>query len=96
MTPAEFDAFNIKKAVAGLGTDESALIEIICSRTNEELQAMKTAYKKCIQAYAINKKGRLSKGFELISARGGHTHFRGLDRWGSHLISRGKKLGVLF
>lgn len=51
MTPAEFDAFNIKKAVAGLGTDESALIEIICSRTNEELQAMKIAYKKCIQAY---------------------------------------------
>lgn len=93
MTPAEFDAFNIKKAVAGLGTDESALIEIICSRTNEELQAMKIAYKKCIQAY---EKGRLSKGFELISARGGHTHFRGLDRWGSHLISRSKNLGVLF
>ncbi|KAL8616420.1 hypothetical protein ACOMHN_041023 [Nucella lapillus] len=43
--PAEFDAKQIKKAVKGLGTDERALIEIICTRTNAQLTAMKEAYK---------------------------------------------------
>ena len=46
MTPAKFDAMCIKKAVKGLGTDEAALIEILCSRTNEEMKALKEAYKK--------------------------------------------------
>lgn len=47
MTPGDFDAFSIKAAVKGLGTDERALVEILCSRTNEEIQAMKVSYKKC-------------------------------------------------
>lgn len=46
MLPAEFDASCIRAAVRGLGTDEAALIEVLCSRTNEEMQAMKAAYKK--------------------------------------------------
>ncbi len=46
MTRAEFDAFCVKTAVKGLGTDEKALIEVLCSRTNEEMTAAKDAYKK--------------------------------------------------
>ena len=48
MTPAELDATSIKDAVKGAGTDEAALIEVICTRTNEELTAAKEAYKKCV------------------------------------------------
>jgi annexin A7/11 len=46
MTPADYDAYCVKDAVKGLGTDERALIEVLCSRNNEQMQAMKAAYKK--------------------------------------------------
>lgn len=46
MTPADFDAFSVKKAVKGAGTDESALVEVLCSSTNEQMGAMKASYKK--------------------------------------------------
>ncbi|XP_062842008.1 annexin A6 isoform X2 [Trichomycterus rosablanca] len=46
MTPAEFDARMMKKAMEGAGTDEHALIEILVTRSNQEIQDMCTAYKK--------------------------------------------------
>jgi len=46
MTPAQYDASECKAAIKGLGTDEAALIEIICTRSNEQLKALKEAYKK--------------------------------------------------
>lgn len=48
LTPAEFDAKMMRKAMEGAGTDEHALIEILVTRTNEQIHAMNTAYK---QAY---------------------------------------------
>lgn len=44
--PAEFDARELSKAMEGLGTDEELLIEIMCSRTTDELRAIKMAYEK--------------------------------------------------
>lgn len=46
MTPADFDAFSIRSAVRGAGTDEGALVEVLASRTNAEMEAMKVAFKK--------------------------------------------------
>lgn len=31
----------------GLGTDEGRLIEIVCSKTNGEIQSIKEEYQKC-------------------------------------------------
>ncbi|KAK3592742.1 hypothetical protein CHS0354_016498 [Potamilus streckersoni] len=45
MSPADFDAMNINKAIKGLGTDEKVLIEIICTRTNQQIKDFKAAYK---------------------------------------------------
>jgi len=42
---AEFDAKQLNKAIKGLGTDETTLVEVICSRTNQELTEIKAAYK---------------------------------------------------
>lgn len=47
-TPEEFDALQLRKATKGLGTDEDALIEILCTRTNEQIQKIKEAYYKGI------------------------------------------------
>eukprot|EP00999_Lentomonas_sp_LEN2_P002942 NODE_801_length_1184_cov_89.406812_g760_i0.p1 GENE.NODE_801_length_1184_cov_89.406812_g760_i0~~NODE_801_length_1184_cov_89.406812_g760_i0.p1 ORF type:complete len:377 (-),score=97.64 NODE_801_length_1184_cov_89.406812_g760_i0:52-1074(-) len=42
---AAYDAMIVHEAIKGLGTDESALIEVICSRTNDELEKIKNKYK---------------------------------------------------
>ena len=46
MAPVEFDAFSLHKAMKGLGTDETALIGIICTRTPAELDEIKKVYKR--------------------------------------------------
>ena len=46
MTPAEFDAMCLYKAMKGLGTDEGVLIEIIGTRTNEQLQQIKDLFQR--------------------------------------------------
>lgn len=48
-TPAEFDAVELRNAMQGMGTKESVLIEIMCSRTNAEMQAIKEAYRRMFQ-----------------------------------------------
>lgn len=46
MSKSEFDAHSFRKAVQGLGTDDSALIELLTTRSNEELQEAKSAYQR--------------------------------------------------
>ncbi|XP_063968098.1 annexin A4-like [Lytechinus pictus] len=45
-TPAMYDARCLKKAMKGAGTDEDAILEILCARNNAEIAAIKEAYKK--------------------------------------------------
>ncbi|GFN89719.1 Annexin [Plakobranchus ocellatus] len=56
--PAEFDAKQLYKAMKGLGSDEKVLVEIICTRTNEQLNnikaAYKTVYKKDLEAAVVD------------------------------------------
>ncbi|XP_037308981.1 annexin A2-like [Pungitius pungitius] len=42
---AQYDASELKASMKGLGTDEEALIEIVCSRNNKELEEIKKVYK---------------------------------------------------
>uniref|UniRef100_A0A3Q0QWA0 Annexin n=1 Tax=Amphilophus citrinellus TaxID=61819 RepID=A0A3Q0QWA0_AMPCI len=44
---AQYDATEIRGSIKGLGTDEETLIEILCSRSNEELVEIKRVYKEC-------------------------------------------------
>jgi len=44
--PADYDALLVKKAVAGLGTDEALLSEVICTRTPTELKEAAAAYQR--------------------------------------------------
>nr|CBX89088.1 Annexin A6 [Danio rerio] len=49
MTPADFDAKMMKKAMEGAGTDEHALIEILVTRSNQEIQEMCSAYQNAFK-----------------------------------------------
>uniref|UniRef100_A0A3P8R7J6 Annexin n=1 Tax=Astatotilapia calliptera TaxID=8154 RepID=A0A3P8R7J6_ASTCA len=42
---AQYDASELKASMKGLGTDEETLIEIVCSRNNEELAEIKRVYR---------------------------------------------------
>lgn len=46
MSPEHFDAMCLNKAIKGLGTDEQVLVEVICTRTNEQIRKFKETYKK--------------------------------------------------
>lgn len=51
MTPLdEFLAQEIKRAIKGIGTDENILIEILCTRSNAEINAIKAAYERLFNA----------------------------------------------
>ncbi|XP_069782860.1 annexin A3-like isoform X2 [Narcine bancroftii] len=46
LPPALFDAKELKRAMEGPGTNENALIEILASRTNQQLREIKEAYQE--------------------------------------------------
>ncbi|XP_051895299.1 annexin A5-like [Pristis pectinata] len=45
-TPLQYDVSELHNAIKGAGTDEKCLIEILASRTNQELKAIIQAYKE--------------------------------------------------
>ncbi|XP_067296083.1 annexin A1-like [Pseudorasbora parva] len=46
MTPPEYDAFEMKRAIKGLGTNEVVLNEILGTRSNKEIAALKNTFKE--------------------------------------------------
>jgi annexin A7/11 len=42
--PITYDCFSLNKAMKGLGTNEDTLIEILCTRTNKEINEIKQKY----------------------------------------------------
>ncbi|VDN54426.1 unnamed protein product [Dracunculus medinensis] len=44
--PAKYDALQMRKAMAGLGTKESVLIEIMCSRNNAQILDLRNIYRQ--------------------------------------------------
>ena len=43
-TPIDYDCFHLRKAIKGLGTDEDALIEILCTRSPNIIEQIKKRY----------------------------------------------------
>lgn len=45
MTPVEYDAEQLYKAIRGAGTNEEAIVEILCTRSNQQLRDIRTTYR---------------------------------------------------
>ena len=43
-SPSEYAARELRKAMRGPGTDEETLIELLCTRTNDEIDELKRVY----------------------------------------------------
>ncbi|XP_061615341.1 annexin A2 [Phyllopteryx taeniolatus] len=46
MPPLQHEAHRLQQAMAGLGTDEETLLEILCTRSSKELRDISSAYKE--------------------------------------------------
>lgn len=46
MPPLHYEAFRLQQAMAGLGTDEETLLEILCTRTGPQLQQISQVYRQ--------------------------------------------------
>ncbi|XP_054916397.1 annexin A1-like [Poeciliopsis prolifica] len=46
MPPAHFDAFLLRRATKGLGTDEDVLVEVLATRSYAEIQEIKKVFKQ--------------------------------------------------
>ena len=67
MTPAEYDAYCLYRAMKGLGTNEGVLIEIIGTRTSQQLQEIKDIFEKEYKNSLENwVKGDTSGNFRLL------------------------------
>ncbi|XP_076837337.1 annexin A2-like isoform X2 [Brachyhypopomus gauderio] len=54
MTPTSFDAFRLRQAMEGIGTDEEALLEVMCTRSPAHLRDVTVAYKEAYGRYLEN------------------------------------------
>lgn len=62
--PTEYDAQSCNKAIAGVGTDEDTLVEILSTRSYEERQDIAEAYKKLYEKNLVDDiKGDTSGAF---------------------------------
>ncbi|RUS89811.1 hypothetical protein EGW08_002423 [Elysia chlorotica] len=61
IAPAEYDAWCIKEAIYGLGTDEQALVEILLTRTNEQIKEIRQAYPDVIHKKKTAKASKFEK-----------------------------------
>ncbi|XP_060761226.1 annexin A2 isoform X2 [Neoarius graeffei] len=54
MTPARFDAHRLQQSMEGLGTDEEALLEVLCTRSPDQLRDITIAYHEAYSHFLEN------------------------------------------
>lgn len=62
--PATFDAWCIKEAIYGPGTDEMALIEILMTRTNAQIKELRSVYPSVLNKHYHGKTPKIEKDIQ--------------------------------
>jgi len=77
----DFDAWCLHDAMSGAGTTESTLIEIMCSRDNAEIKAIKEAYKRLYKKDLAKELQSETSGYfkRLLFSLAQHTRNEGED-----------------
>jgi len=66
-SPPELDAWCLRKAMKGAGTHESVLVQVLCTKTNDEIEALKTAYKDMFERDLVEDvEGEAAGSFEKL------------------------------
>jgi len=80
-TYSHFDAWCLHDAMEGAGTTESTLIEIMCSRDNAEIKAIKEAYKRLYKKDLAKELQSETSGYfrRLLFSLAQHTRNEGDD-----------------
>ncbi|XP_069041063.1 annexin A2-like isoform X2 [Lepisosteus oculatus] len=101
MTPAVFDAHQLRNAMEGLGTDEEVLVEVLSTRSAAQLQQIAAAYRDEFQRdLEKDIRGETSQGFrELLLAllqkeeenMKGIIDYRLIERDAKALLERSRK-----
>ncbi|CAF1064004.1 unnamed protein product, partial [Brachionus calyciflorus] len=84
LTPVDdFEASILKEAICGLGTDESKVIQILCTKNGEQIKQIKSAYRRLyrreLEADLSNEEsGHLGRIFRSL-ATGGRAQNHGYD-----------------
>ncbi|XP_063704872.1 annexin B10-like [Culicoides brevitarsis] len=104
MKPEEYICKQLNKAMVGMGTDEEALIEILCSRTGEEMRVITKKYDEMYNKSLANHVGTETSGDfrELLTricsnerANSGHVNGAQAKADAQRLYEAGeKKLGT--
>ena len=75
--PTDYDAFLLYKAMKGIGTNEDTLIEVLASRSNEEIKQIKKRYNEIYKRDLVKDVEKDTSGFfrkillELLNANRG-------------------------
>jgi annexin A7/11 len=84
MDPASFDATCLYKAMKGVGTDENALIEVLLTRNNAEIDAIKVAFKKLynhdLEAWLISETSGHFKRLVISAVQGNRNENTVVDQ----------------
>lgn len=81
--PDEYDALELKRAMRGIGTDEDALIEILCTRTSKQIQTInatyKTMFKKTLEQDLMSETSGHFKRLVVSMSAGGRQEHQAVD-----------------
>ncbi|KAL4240205.1 hypothetical protein ACF0H5_000999 [Mactra antiquata] len=83
MKSEEYDAYELKRAMRGIGTDEDAMIEILCSRNNKQIQDINAEYyrmyKRKLEQDIVSDTSGHFKRLMVSMANGGRQENQNVD-----------------